>query len=160
MLESLERKRDRRVLKFALLTLAALVCLIAFVQLTCRTPADSAALIEKSSLLKEHDRFCLGAPRPADFVLEAKMVGGNSFTRSISYRYQSDKLFAEVTAFYEDQLRAQGWAVSDRYDQEMSPIPKFVSFEKDSYRLTLEHVSARGGGGPAEYAVTCSKITR
>jgi hypothetical protein len=160
MFESLRKRPDRSVLKLALLTLAAIICLIALIQLTCRTKADSEALIENSSLLKEHDRFCLGAPRPADFALKFRMVGGNSFTTAISYTYNSDKSFAEVRDFYSEHLQAQGWARRDQYDQEMSPIPKFISFEKDSYRLTLEHVSARGGKSPAEYALTCSKINR
>lgn len=158
MFESYEKTSERKVLKIGLLVILAFICWVTLIQLAWTTREDSAAAIERSELLKAHDRMCLELPRPADFQLRYKSIAGNNFTRSISYNYISKMYYAEVRDFYKVSLPPLGWVLSDQYELEMSPIPKHISFEKDKYRIALEHVSATGSSSPGEYSIYCARI--
>lgn len=158
MFEAYEKSFDRKVLKKGLLIFFAFVCWVMLIQFTCRRPEDAETAIERSELLKEHDQFCRELPRPTDFQLKAKSLGGNNFTRAISYKYNSKMFYAEVRDFYLERLPQLDWVLTDQYEMEMSPIAKHVSFRKGKYRFTLEHISATGSSRPGEYSVDCAKI--
>ena len=158
MFESYSRLPERKVLKISLLLILGFICWVTVIEFLWTTPEDSAAAIERSAILREHDQMCLDLPRPADFRLESKMLGGNSFTRSISYRYKSFLLYAQVRDYYIENLLPLGWTVSDRYEEEMSPIAKSISFKNGKYRIVLEYISATGGSIPGEYDINCNKF--
>jgi len=145
------------VTKIAILIVLGLLLFLAFIQLTCRTPADDDAIIRSSSGLQKHDQFCMTLPRPTDFQLRYRSIGGNGSTMAISYYYSSNLSYREVGDFFISTLGGQGWTKTGQYDDEMTPVGKSVSFEKDNYRVVLEHVSARGASQPGEYSLYCAR---
>lgn len=132
-----------RVTKIAVVIVLGLAVFLALIQFTCRTPADWKALIEKSASLKDHDSFCMGLPRPSDFELKYKMVGGNSRTVAISYRFSSTLRSTEVQDFYLRQLTQDGWTGTD------------AVFTRDHYKLSIESDDAVSQ--PKLYSVYCAR---
>lgn len=154
MFESYENPTSRRVLTLALIVLFGLALLVAVIQLTCRTPADSEVMIGRSATLTAHDNFCLSLPRPSDFQLRYRMVGGNSNTMAISYTFDSGHMFNEVRDFFSQKLPLDGWALTDQYLEDMTPVGKHVTYKKGQYQITIGHESA---GSPAQYYIYCAK---
>lgn len=132
-----------RITKIAVLIVLGLVLFLALIQFTRRTPADSGALIEKSAPLKDHDSFCIGLPRPSDFELKYKMVGGNSRTVAISYWFSSSLGSTEVKDFFARNLAKEGWTGTE------------AVFTKDDYKLTIELDNAVSQ--PKLYSVDCAR---
>ncbi len=136
-----------KILRIGGVVMLAIILWITFIQLTCRTPADSENIIRSSKRLSDHDRFCLDLPRPQDFELQSRMVGGNSYTIAISYKFTSQLRFADVTNDFAQKLIGQGWDVTGSH-----------SFTKDRYRLTLSIVSAVSN--PPVYDLYCAEVVR
>jgi len=147
---------EHGVLKIAAIIGTAILLFVGLTQLMCRTRADSDAIIRSSEALQKHDGFCTALPRPKDFRLAYRTVGGNSFTTAITYVYESHMSYADVRDFFLENLITQGWTKSGQYDEEMTPIPKEISFSKENYRVVLSHVSARGADLPGEYGLYCA----
>jgi len=89
--------RDR--LKYGAVVVLAIILLLTFIQLRCRTAEDVEEIINRSPALMDHDSFCSDLPLPEDFALRFRGVGGNSYTRSISYYYSSKQTFFECHEF-------------------------------------------------------------
>jgi len=154
MFESYENPVSRRVLKLALVVLFGLALFVTVIQLTCRTPTDSEGIIQSSASLTAHDRFCMSLPRPVDFQLRYRMVGGNSNTTAISYTFTSSLPFDEVRDFFSQELPLDGWVLTDQYLQDMTPVGKQMTYKKEQYEITIGHESA---GSPAQYYLYCAK---
>ncbi|MFM9904553.1 MAG: hypothetical protein ACKVQJ_08290 [Pyrinomonadaceae bacterium] len=143
MLDWYQPPSDKHVFKISILILLGIVLLVGFIQLTCRTPKDSEALIQNSAKLREHDAFCFGLPRPSDFELRYKMVGGNSHTVAISYWFSSSLRYTDVKDFYEQNLLPKGWTGTG------------AVFTKDGYTLTV-HID-NAASEPERYSVYCGR---
>ena len=157
MLDLRQESPDRRVLKIGISVVFGLVFLLCLIQFTCQTPEKAEEIIETSPTLKEHDRFCMAVPRPADFKLEFRSMGGNGNTIQIAYWFDSNMRFSDVRDFYSKQLESQGWSRTELWQEEMSPLPKHISFKKDQYEIDVELERALGDD-PAEYSISCSQL--
>jgi len=146
MFESYENQSSRRVMKLALVVFFGLTLFVAAIHLTCRTAEDSAVMIQRSEKLTEHDNFCMSLPRPADFQLLYKSLGGNSKTTAIDYTFASKRLFRDVKDFFSHELTSNGWVSTND-----------VTYQKDQYEITIGHKSAGFGDVPAEYYIYCAK---
>ena len=157
MFESYKNGLDLRVVKFALIVLVGLVLFVTLIQLTCRTPEDDEVLIRRSEALTAHDDFCMSLPRPADFELRYRSIGGNGYTTAISYTFASRLLFKDVRDFFSAKLTSKGWVLTDLYLEDMTPVGKHVTYQKDQYEITIGPVSAGSSDTTATYYVHCAK---
>ena len=157
MRDSDEIQFNRRVFKFALVVIFGLALFLTVIQLTCRTPKDSAVIIQESKTLSAHDTLCMSLPRPHDFELRYKMVGGNSKRTAITYTFASRHPFNDVRNFFSQELAAKGWILTDLYLEEMTPLEKHLTYQKGQYEITIGHQSAGSSDSLAEYTVNCAK---
>ena len=156
MFDSYSESESHDRLKYAAVVVLGLILLVTIIQLTCRTPEDVEEIINSSPSLTEHDRYCSSLPRPEDFTLRFRAIGGNSYTRSISYYYYSELPFSSVMSFFRQRLETDGWKTTSWYAEDMTAVGKHISFEKDDYRISVETVTAPG----AKFALNCSKLIR
>ena len=147
------RSRNRQGL-IAFCAIVGMILFIAAIQMMCRTPEDTEAIINASEPLRRHDRFCLDLPQPYDFKLRYKTFGGNSFTTAISYHFWTDQPFDHLEAFYRQQFDIDGWEMTGVSVDERHRASKFISFRKESFRVTIERV----GGKTVNYSMWCAEI--
>jgi hypothetical protein len=147
------RHRQRLV---GLCAIVGMILFIAGIQMTCRTPEDTEAIINASEPLRNHDRFCLDLPQPYDFKLRYKMFGGNSFTTAISYYFWTDQPFDRLTMFYRHEFESGGWEMTGLGEDGSYREKQFISFRKENFRVTIERV----GGQTANYSMWCAEIRK
>lgn len=160
MLQFPTESRNSRVLKIGLLAIVGIVLAVTALQLTCRTPSDVERIIESSPGLIEHDRFCRGIPLPPDFVLEARSLGGNSYTTAIGYTFRSRASFAEVRDFFLEHLKSKGWTQTNLSEGFPTRGANGVSFSKESYQASIYLKLAAGNDSAGAYSVYCAKVAR
>ena len=153
MLEVPENITHKNLLKIGLWIFVGTVLLVTLIQFTCKTPADSLALIEKSAMLSRHDDFCLGLPRPADFQFVQKMVGGNSYTTSIAYWYSSNLRAIEVQQFFVSEMPKSGWHSTTTFDSDL-----YSSFTSGENKIVVSQECAVCD--PKRYTIDCSRETK
>ena len=158
MLDLYTEVPQRLTLKIALLVVFAIVLLIGVVQFACTdlTPEEVEERIQKSENLRNLDRFCSDLPKPYDFKLKFKTLGGNSFTSAISYWFWTDQPFFQIKEFYKQHLESDGWKMTELWEEEMSPLPKYIRFEKERFRISIERVGAK----TAKYSLYCGKVSQ
>ena len=147
-----QHSTNRRAFLIGLLAVIGLVSFLVLAQQTCRTPADSERLIESSTSLKEHDRFCLTLPRPADFELQDKMIGGNSETLAISYTFLSNLNSGKVRDFFINELGSRGWKVNRGEDT------RYSKYSLDNYTISVSLVNAVSN--PPQFELYCARRTQ
>ncbi len=158
MLALPDDSRNSRVWIFGLLVLLGLTLVVTLLQLTCRTPQDVERIIESSPGLIVHDQFCRAIPLPADFELESKSLGGNSYTTAIDYTFRSRKYFSEVRDFFTEHLEAEGWTRTNITEGFPTRGTNGMSFSKDSYRIGITLQLATGDGLAGQYSMYCGKV--
>ena len=144
---------DNGTLKIAVIMGIGIVLAIGLITMMCRTPADSEAIILSTPGLQKHDQFCMSLPRPADFQVLYKMVGGNSRTTAITYWYSSKLRAADVQSFFVREMPSLGWRSTTNFDND-----HYSSFVKDDYQIVVSLECAVCDS--SRYTVDCSQTQK
>ncbi|HTK26440.1 MAG TPA: hypothetical protein VL327_07770 [Pyrinomonadaceae bacterium] len=158
MLDLLSLPPERRVLLIGLMALFAIILFVILIQLSCNdlSPEEVESQIKASERLRDLDQYCSEIPKPQDFDLKFKTLGGNGVTTSITYWFRTGQRFAELSQFYRENLEPKGWRLTELQPEVMVPRPQEIVFENDSYQISIEHDS----GKLANYAFYCAKLSK
>ena len=149
--------RKKRLIGTAGLVLLALVLYLCLI-FSFRTQEEIEKIIEEYPALGEHDRMCLSIPRPSDFELFHKGIGGNNRTVSISYMFTSRLYFDQVRESYSNLLNPLGWRETNFFDE--GRRGRYFTLRKDDVALYVSVYQATGDDKLGTYDVTCSRYTK
>jgi len=155
MFDVYTERSSRARLMYGAAVVLAIVGAAALIENACQTAEDAEGIIHRSPSLQSLDYFCSNIPRPEDFSLRFRAVGGNAYTRQLSYFYSSDRPFSLVVDFYQSRLPNEGWTMTSLYTEDMTARSKEISFSRDDYRISIATAAFK-----AKYSLTCSQKIR
>lgn len=118
-----------------------------------RSREEMEAIIAKSETLRRIDQVCTEFPKPAQFELETKTLGGNAAISALEVQYVAHMPFDAVRGFYRNPEIRNGYGFY--YESDSNDWRNEISFQHDDIYIDIEN-------RPPSWTVTffCSSISR
>ncbi len=129
--------------KIALGVISGVIFLIVFSYFTYRQPLtfeETNNLINKSKNLKRIDSLCENLPKPEDFRLVSKVIGGNSRGVSISHYYQSETEYEKIKTSYLGWFTQNGWKLEYQNSLDFNKDNLIIHIN-EAYRKEAKYVT-------------------
>lgn len=106
--------------------------------------------IMSSERLQRVNKICAEIPKPKDFNLVYRNIGGNSYTTSVGYQFNSKLGFEEVKQFFVAWFVSNNWVLND-LNTDISQ--GYFTYKVANFRISI----ANGSFSNSNYSISCSE---